>query len=36
MGIAFAADIGSTTYKQLLDEADRNMYAQKKKTHRRD
>ena len=36
MGIAFAADIGSTTYKQLLDEADRNMYAQKNKTHRRD
>ena len=36
VGYAYVADIGSTTYKELLDEADRNMYEQKKETHRQD
>lgn len=36
LGYAYVADIGSTTYKQLLDEADRNMYAQKKEIHRQE
>ena len=36
MGYAYVADIGSTTYKKLLDEADRNMYEQKKEVHRKE
>ena len=34
MGYAYTEDIGSTTFKHLLDEADKNMYAQKKAAHR--
>ena len=32
-GYAYTDDIGKTTYKQLLDEADRNMYIQKEQMH---
>ena len=33
MGYAYTDEIGKTTVKSLLDEADRNMYAQKKIVH---
>ena len=33
MGYAYADDIGKTTVQSLLEEADRNMYAQKKIVH---
>lgn len=35
MGYAYTEDIGSTTFKRLLDEADRKMYIQKRKVHHR-
>lgn len=33
LGYAYAKDIGSTSFRQLLDDADRQMYARKKVTH---
>ena len=33
MGYAYARDVGDTTFKQLLEEADRRMYDRKKATH---
>ena len=33
LGYAFAEEIGETMVRQLLDEADRQMYAQKKRIH---
>ena len=33
LGYAYAEEIGETTFKQLLDEADRQMYANKKAAH---
>ncbi len=33
IGYAYTEDIGTTTFKRLLDEADKKMYAQKKVTH---
>ena len=36
LGCAFAEEIGDTTVRQLLDEADRQMYAQKKRVHEED
>ena len=33
LGYAYTDDIGKTTIKDLLDEADRYMYAQKKIVH---
>ncbi|MBQ8111322.1 MAG: GGDEF domain-containing protein [Clostridia bacterium] len=35
LGCAYAPEIGETTFKQLLEEADRNMYIQKRKAHMR-
>lgn len=35
MGCAYAEEIGQTSFRKLLDEADRKMYAQKKETHSR-
>ena len=35
-GYAYTDEIGSTTVKSLLDEADRNMYIQKRETHGQD
>ena len=34
IGSAYAGEIGQTTFKRLLDEADRNMYREKEKFHR--
>ena len=34
LGYAYTEDIGSTSFRRLLDEADKNMYAQKKIAHR--
>lgn len=36
MGYAYAEEIGTTNYKKLLDEADKNMYAQKQLMHGRE
>ncbi|MBR6186552.1 MAG: GGDEF domain-containing protein [Clostridia bacterium] len=33
LGYAYTEEIGNTSFKRLLDEADKNMYAQKKNTH---
>lgn len=33
LGYAYAKDIGKTTFRKLVDEADRNMYAYKKIVH---
>lgn len=33
MGYAYAQDVGDTTFKKLLDEADQKMYARKKAAH---
>ena len=33
LGYAYTPDIGRTTFKQLLDDADKTMYVQKKKAH---
>jgi GGDEF domain-containing protein len=33
-GYAYTDDIGKTSYKNLLDEADRKMYAHKEQMHR--
>ena len=33
LGYAYTDDIGKTTVKDLLDEADKYMYAQKKIVH---
>lgn len=33
MGYAYARDVGETTFKKLLEEADRQMYARKKAAH---
>ena len=35
MGYAYAEEIGQTTFRKLLDEADQKMYAQKKEIHSR-
>ena len=35
MGYAYAEEIGQTTFRKLLDEADQKMYAQKKAIHSR-
>lgn len=35
VGYAYAEEIGETTFKQLLEEADRQMYIQKKSVHDR-
>ncbi|MBR2797767.1 MAG: diguanylate cyclase [Clostridia bacterium] len=36
LGYAYAEEIGSTTFRKLLDEADQKMYAQKKEIHSRE
>ena len=33
LGYAYAEEIGNTTFRKLLDEADRQMYAYKKAAH---
>jgi GGDEF domain-containing protein len=33
LGYAYAEEIGHTTFRNLLDEADQKMYAQKKQMH---
>ena len=33
LGYAFTSEVGNTTFKALLDEADRQMYARKKAAH---
>ena len=35
LGYAYAEEIGRTTFRKLLDEADQKMYAQKKLIHSR-
>ena len=35
LGYAYAEEIGKTTFRKLLDEADQKMYAQKKEIHSR-
>jgi len=35
LGYAYAEEIGHTTFRKLLDEADQKMYAQKKQIHSR-
>jgi len=35
LGYAYAEEIGNTSLKQLIDEADKKMYAQKQEAHRR-
>ncbi len=35
-GFAYAEELGSTDFKQMLDEADRNMYEQKRAVHKSD
>jgi diguanylate cyclase (GGDEF)-like protein len=35
LGYAYAEEIGHTTFRKLLDEADQKMYAQKKQIHTR-
>ena len=34
LGYAYAEEIGQTTFRKLLDEADKKMYAQKQEKHR--
>ena len=34
LGCAYTGDIGQTTFKKLLDEADRKMYTRKREAHR--
>ena len=36
LGYAYAEEIGHTTFRKLLDEADQKMYAQKKQIHSRE
>ena len=33
LGYAYAEEVGHTTFRKLLDEADQKMYAQKKEMH---
>ena len=35
LGYAYTEEIGHTTFRKLLDEADQKMYAQKKQIHTR-
>ena len=35
LGYAYTDEIGSTSFKKLLDEADQKMYEQKELTHSR-
>ena len=35
LGYAYAEEVGHTTFRKLLDEADQKMYAQKKEMHNR-
>ena len=35
LGYAYTDEIGHTTFRKLMDEADQNMYAQKKQVHSR-
>ena len=34
LGYAYAEEIGETTFRRLLDEADKNMYANKEQMHK--
>ena len=35
LGYAYAEEIGETTLKTLIDEADKKMYAQKQEAHKK-
>jgi len=35
LGYAYAEEIGETTLKELIDEADKKMYAQKQEAHKK-
>jgi GGDEF domain-containing protein len=35
LGYAYAGEIGETTLKALIDEADKKMYAQKQEAHKK-